>query len=265
MKFRVDHDIHIHSQISLCSSDPGQTTERLLQYAKDNDLTTICVTDHFWDETIPGAIDWYKKQNYAHVAKALPLPTDDKVRFLFGVETEYSKEMTIGISPEHFDLFDFVIIPTTHFHMAGFTIREEDAVSPATRARAWVEKMDDLLSRDLPFHKIGIAHLACGLMAPTREGYLELLNLLPEEDLYRVFTKAAQVGVGIELNRSDMSFAEDEADTVLRVFRIAKACGCKFYCGSDAHHPDEFADAKAVFERAVDLLGLTEEDKFRII
>ena len=61
-----------------------------------------------------------------------------------------------------------------------------------------------------------------------------------------------------------MSFADEEADTVLRIFYIAKACGCKFYLGSDAHHPASLETAKARFERAVTLLDLTENDKFHI-
>ena len=80
----------------------------------------------------------------------------------------------------------------------------------------------------------------------------------------RLFEKAAGLGVGIELNSSDMDFTEEEADVVLRPYRIAKKCGCKFYCGSDAHHPNTLDRAKALFERAIDLLELTEEDKFII-
>ena len=57
---------------------------------------------------------------------------------------------------------------------------------------------------------------------------------------------------------------EEEKDALLRPFFIAKECGCKFYLGSDAHHPDGLDGAKAIFERAVDLLELTEEDKFVI-
>ena len=58
------------------------------------------------------------------------------------------------------------------------------------------------------------------------------------------------------------AFAEEEEETVLRPMRIAKRCGCKFYCGSDVHKPERFAGVIARFECAVDLLGLTEEDKF---
>ena len=91
-----------------------------------------------------------------------------------------------------------------------------------------------------------------------------VLDLLPEGRLTELFSEAARLGVGIELNAWDMSFAEGEEDTVLRLFRIAKSCGCKFYLGSDAHHPDGLKRAGEYFERAIDCLGLTEEDKFRL-
>ena len=59
-----------------------------------------------------------------------------------------------------------------------------------------------------------------------------------------------------------MSFSEEEAEFFLRPFRIAKSCGCRFYCGSDAHHGLRFEVAKGIFEKAVTLPELTEEDKF---
>lgn len=50
MKFKVDHDLHIHSHLSSCSRDPEQTPERILQYAKENGFKTVCLTDHYWDK-----------------------------------------------------------------------------------------------------------------------------------------------------------------------------------------------------------------------
>ena len=82
------------------------------------------------------------------------------------------------------------------------------------------------------------------------------------EDMERLFTKAAALGVGIELNCYDMMFTDEEADTVLRPYRIVKKCGCKFYMGSDAHTPEGLDRAKDRFEKAIDMIGLTEEDKF---
>lgn len=264
MRYIVDNDLHIHSQISLCSNDPEQTTQRILQYAEENGLSTICLTDHFWDADVKGASSWYELQDYKHISAALPLPKSDKVNFLFGCETELNSDLTVGVAPQNYELFDFVIIPTTHFHMKGYTITDEQGATSHARAKVWVERMDAVLDMDLPFKKVGLAHLTCGLIAPERNMFLEIIDLLPEEDLFRVFTKAAKVGVGIELNSSDMNYAESEADTVLRPYKIAKQCGCKFYLGSDAHHVKELLRAKSIFERAVDALGLTEDDKFII-
>ncbi len=264
MKYIVDNDLHIHSKISACSGDDLQTNERLLQYASENGLKTICLTDHFWDDSVEGASVWYEPQNYEHIVAAKPLPQKENVRFLFGCETELNKELTLGLSKEKFDLFDFIVIPTTHFHMLGYTLSEEESASSQNRATAWIKRFDAVLEMELPFHKIGMAHLTCSLIAPSREEYLEVLSLIPADEMKRLFTKAAKLGVGIELNSYDMNFAEEETDVVLRPYRIAKECGCKFYLGSDAHHPDALDGAKAVFERAVDLLELTEEDKFVI-
>jgi histidinol phosphatase-like PHP family hydrolase len=91
-----------------------------------------------------------------------------------------------------------------------------------------------------------------------------VLDAISESDMRRLFCRAAELGCGIELNHSDMSFKYEEADRVLRMFRIAKECGCKFYLGSDAHHPSTFESTDRIFSRAIDLLGLEESDKFVI-
>jgi len=263
MRYVYDNDLHIHSGLSLCSNDPEQTPERILAYARENNLKTVCLTDHFWDETVPGASEWYSKQDYAWITKAKPLPQYDGIRFLYGCETDMDRFCTVGVAKAHFDRFDFVVIPTTHLHMGGFTITGEDGSTAEGRADAWVKRLDALLGMDLLFHKIGIAHLACSLIwNRSREDYLRVLDCIPQEEMVRLFTKAAALGVGIELNADDFGFADEEADTVLRMFRVAKQCGCKFYLASDAHHSDSLERAKARFEKAVDLLQLEETDKF---
>lgn len=265
MKFKIDHDYHIHSQLSSCSRDPEQTSERILRYAKENGLSEICVTDHYWDDDVPGASKDYTPQNFDHIHQVKPLPQTDRVKFLFGCETDMDKFMTVGIPSARFDDFDFIIVPTTHLHMTGFTIAEEDTDSNEKRARLWVKRLNALLDMQLPFHKLGIAHLACFLVdSRSRKDYLHTISLISDQSMEALFAKAASLGCGIELNRSDMSFRDDERDIVLRPFRIAKACGCKFYLGSDAHFPAHFEKCKEIFERAVTLLDLSEKDKFHI-
>ena len=266
MRYTFDHDLHIHSNISPCAKDPIQTPQTILQYAIDNKLNTVCITDHFWDEAVTVLPEnWYKSLNLERISSALPLPQADGVRFLFGCETDIDRTLALGVAPEHFDAFDFIVVPTTHMHMTGFTMTLEEGATAESRAKAWVKRLDALLAMDLPFHKIGIAHLVCGLIAPaSREMLLEVLSLIPDAEMERLFKKAASLGVGIELNRDDGCYTKEEAPVILRPFRIAKDYGCKFYLGSDAHHPKDFVHFREVFERAVRLLELKESDKFMI-
>lgn len=262
MRYIFDNDLHIHSKISLCCGDDGQTSDRILQYAKENNLKTICLTNHFWDEKVEGASDWYALQDFEHINKANPLPQSENVRFLFGCETELNNKLTLGISAERLKNFDFIVIPATHFHMVGYTLTDEESSSATNKAKAWVKRVSHILDMDLPFRKVGLAHLTCHLMGETREEYLDVIEKIPVEEMTKIFDRASALGAGIELNGKDMGFSDDEANTVLLPYRIAKECGCKFYCGSDAHSTGELDKAKSVFERAIDFLGLEENDKF---
>lgn len=260
--FQINHDFHIHSQLSSCSADPEQSTARILQYAEDSGLTDICLTDHFWDEDVPGASAWYIPQNTPHLMEALPLPQSDRVRFHFGCETEMDKHGTIGLSEKKMELFDFIIIPTTHLHMAGFTI--DGSADAAARADAWVSRLESVLNRDLPFEKIGIAHLTCSLMAgrPSAFNQADVLRLISDETMSELFALAAKRKVGIELNFSMAKYGGEMLVEILRPYQIAKKCGCKFYMGSDAHHVEQLLAAKENFRRIAERLELTEEDRF---
>lgn len=264
MRYVIDHDFHIHSKLSTCSRHPEQTPERILQYAKENGMKRIVLTDHYWDNTIPCGNKWYVPQDFEHISKSKPLPQADGVEFLFGCEGEVDVNYTLSIPKEKLDEFDFIVIPTTHMQTPGFNIPAEDAATAEGRAKAWVERINAVLHMDLPFHKIGLAHPICYLIAGCKEKeYLDTLKALSNGDIARTFARAAQVGIGIELNSDDFSRDFVELPYVRRIFDIAKDCGCKFYLASDAHTPEQLNIATQRFNRAIDLLGLTEDDKFR--
>lgn len=266
MRFPVDHDYHIHSKLSSCSKDPEQSTAHILEYAKEHGYRQICLTDHFWDETVDGASRWYTPQNYDHVRQSLPLPQAEGIEFLFGVETEMTKDNILGISPDRYDAFDFIIVPISHFHMVGFTLSEEDAATVEGRANRFLAKLEAVLSMPLPFHKIGLAHMANDTIGGRDlTMYCQVLRQITGERLRALFTRAAALGVGIELNTSCLAFrSEEEAQAVTDFYTVAKECGCKFYIGTDAHHPNQFVNQKDVAQRFIDRLGLTEEDRFYI-
>ena len=259
-KFIIDHDLHLHSQLSLCSNDPEQNAQALLDYGVREGLSHICVTDHYWDENVPGASGWYAAQNYAHVAEILPLPQADACKFHFGCEIDMDQFLTVGISQKMLDAFEFIIIPTSHLHMTGFTIAPEDT-SPACRAQLYLARNHALLDMDLPFGKIGLAHFTCGLMARNCEGSRDdILNCISDAEFAELFARVAKSGMGVEFN---MALTDPESADTMRPYRIAKEQGCKFYLGSDAHHPKGLVEARARFEAVIDALELTEDDKFR--
>ena len=259
-------DYHIHTYLSSCSADPMQNPDGILQYAHKNGLSEVCITDHLWDSAIPGASDWYKPQDIAHVKGILPLPEDKDVKMHFGCETDMDRHFRLGLAEEHFDEFEFIIVPTTHLHMQGFTISDEDWGDISRRRALLVERVDRLLERNYPFHKMGLAHMTCPLAAGYEnqwENHIRLFAEIPDRVYEEQFRKAASVGIGIELNAPVNTYNERELDQILRPYRIAKDCGCKFYFGSDAHHPDSFLKTAAEHETWVRELELTERDRFK--
>jgi histidinol phosphatase-like PHP family hydrolase len=263
MKFRLDHDYHIHSYLSLCAADQNQTPKAILDKAKKMGYKKICLTDHFLDADVGFKPCFHP--DFEWIKKALPLPKDEKVEFLFGCEAEMTYDGNVAVSSDKFDKFDFILIATTHMHITGGSVSEEQTATNLDRAKTWVWFLDRLFSMDMPFHKIGLPHLACTLINnKSRKDYLETLDLISSEDMERLFTRAAVLGVGIELNYCDFIFTAEEQERILRMFRIAKNCGCKFYYGSDEHVYGSRKNEKEFMENVVDLLGLTEDDKFII-
>lgn len=261
MKYKIDHDYHIHSLLSSCSSDPDETPERILRYGEELGFTDLCLTDHLWDSLIPCQDGWYEPQNVEHVMHSLPLPQGKNTRFHFGCETEMGTGGIIALHKDNFDKFDFIIVPTTHLHF-GFDISKN--ADARERAEAYVNRFEALLNYDLPFRKVGIAHLACELLLSGRRA--EVLDLVDKNRLAEAFKAAANKGMGIELNACDFNFKNEnevQRQTVIGIFRLAKEQGCKFYLGSDAHHPKDLTVAYERFSFAIDALDLTEDDKFR--
>ena len=264
--FHFLQDYHIHTWLSSCSSEPEETPERILQYARENGLSEVCITDHLWDADVPGASEWYRPQDIAHVEQLLPLPEDPEVKMYFGCETDMDKEFRLGLAEEHFDRFDFIIVPTTHLHMFDFTISEADWGDLKRRRELVVERLYRLLERKYPFRKMGLAHMTCTLAAGYEnqwENHIRLFEGIPDDVYADQFKKAAALGLGIELNAPVTDYNERELDIIMRPYRIAKDCGCRFYFGSDAHHPAAFEKTAAEHAVWVRELALTEADRFR--
>lgn len=258
----ISHDYHFHSTLSSCCGDPKLTPDAALAAAVERGYEAICLTDHLWDADVPGASNWYSTQNIEHVRSSWPLPQHESVRFFHGCETEYCGGDKLGLTREHFDVFDFVVIPTTHMHMHGF-VRPEHVKTETQMAELYVERLEELLRLDLPWNKVGIAHLTTTLV--FREGDVgSVLRSLDEKRMMSVFDLFAQRGTGIELNASSLRNWEEDPDTWLRVFRMAKKAGCLFYSASDAHTVENLGLVREILPSVVEALGLGSSDRYVI-
>ena len=271
MRYIVDHDFHIHSGGSMCSGDPNQTPARILQYAADEGYTAVALTDHFWDETVPmlqggWGPDFYTSQNWAHITKQLPLPQKEGIRYLFGAEVDMTLDYTVGINPERLAQMDILLISLSHFHMTDFTISAADAATAEGRAEVLLTKLERLLTYDLPWRKISLAHLTGPkLSGGDADNHCAILRLMQGQRLTAIFRRIAELGMGIELNTGTFHFGnEAEEAAVVAFYAHAKECGCKFTFGSDEHKSNGFAYHRERGQRMADALGLTEEDIFRV-
>ena len=256
------NDLHCHSSLSACCADKRMTPERILRHAEEAGYETICLTDHLWDSAVPGASGWYAPQNIEHVRAALPLPQAPSCHFYFGCETELPVNGVPALSREHFDLFDFVVIPVNHMHMAGL-VRAEGIDTPEKMAVNIENRLENLLEQNLPFRKIGLAHLTIGLM--FREGKIaDVMHAMSEARLLRIMKGYAAAGTGIELNATAFSEMTDRPDDILKIYRIAKEAGCRFYCSSDAHSVEAMDGVPQNLPAVIQALGLTEADAYQI-
>ena len=261
MRYIADHDFHIHSTVSLCFHDETQTPEAILNYAKDNKFKKICLTNHFWDEKVKSEAEWVDEHDFTHISSVLPLPKDGNVEFLFGCETDMDYNHVLGVGEERFDCFDFIIVSTTHLHLDGNTVRTK-ITKPEEAAFHWINKLENLLIKDLPFHKIGIAHLTTGHILKNRTA--EALELISDSSMFSIFKECARVGVGIELNGKTVNMTDEHKEIFLRPYFIAKECGCKFYFGSDSHKASALLGTKENFEDVISKLNLKESDKYTV-
>ena len=266
--FPIDHDLHCHTHLSGCSNDPGQTIANILAHAKAFGYVAQCFTDHFWDAPyIPGSKGTYLDgHDLAHISSDLPLPEAGGVRLEFGCETEYSADGVLGLAPEHYGRFGFIVIPPNHFHMTGFVCPAE-CDTPEKRAALLMARLEALLELPLPWEKVGIAHLNCPHM--FRGGDLgATLRAVPEDRFRVAMGRYAQLGAGIELNLSCFSTnigrPDVSRDDNLRLFRMAKDEGCRFYLASDAHHPKSLDIVPRLGPDVVAALGLGSRHLYRL-
>lgn len=253
MRYVVDHDLHNHSLVSPCSRDSRQTREAVFAYALTNGYRLVAVTDHLWSDT--RELLWPSLQE---------LPQSEHCRCLAGAEVDMDLNGNLLIQEDELEKVDFFILALNHFHLGLVTDHRKIPLSPRDCKAYYMERLNRTFERrDLPFDRMGLAHFTwVGL--PDNQ-LAEVFNAFSDRELRDVFQNVVRLGMGVELNFDPARYDAATLEAILRPYRIAKEEGCGFYCGGDAHHPEDFSRNRAKFETIVNLLELNETDKWRFV
>lgn len=262
---KIEHDFHIHTTLSLCANETA-TVENYLATAKKLGLKKLGFSNHFWDSAIGGAIEWYQQQDYEHVARLkleLDRVTAEDVKIYFGCETEYDPvHHGVALTEETAEKFDFILVPNSHTHM----MMPKDFYQPYQKhvdfmVQAYNEILDSKVSRYIT----AVAHPFEAVNCPYDKTIL--IDMISDDCFKRMFDKSARKDIAFEINVASMKKMTDAqiAESFqMRMFRLAKECGCKFIFGSDAHN----AEAHRLYEHHVnlvaDMLQLCENDIVKI-
>ncbi|MBQ8641179.1 MAG: hypothetical protein IJ480_03095 [Clostridia bacterium] len=117
---KILHDIHTHNVFSACCGDKTASTAAYLEKEAALGMKLFGLSNHIWDERVPGASAWYRNQTIlkAEEARATLEKADPSMKVLFGCETEYyACRDLLGMSPEGAVHFDYLLIPHSHLHM----------------------------------------------------------------------------------------------------------------------------------------------------
>ncbi len=255
MKYIIDHDLHNHSLVSPCSRDSRQSKEAILAYALTNNYSLIGLSDHLWPDT--------RDQIWSYLED---LPQSNRCRFLKGAEVEMHMSGDVVIYDNELEKVDYYILALTHVHLLGYVTDPAKApLSVEATAQYVKERIYKALSMDLPFERVGLAHITW-IPQPAGHHITECLALFSDQEWEDIFGRIAKLGMGVELNLRPLDYSPEQLSQVLRPYQIAKRMGCKFYLGGDAHHPEDFTQNRVEkFQTIVDLLELTEDDKWEFI
>ncbi len=251
-----EHDIHVHTFLSSCG-EPNAIPQDYIKIAKKQGIKVLGFSDHVWDSAVAGAWPWYQPQDINHVMKIRELVQQENqdIKILFGCETEFCGGDKIAMTKENASRFDYILVPTTHFHM-------KDVVCPSyiTKsidvAKLMVERFNEAIGLDIA---TAIAHpfVPFGFM----EQASECISFISDDEFMNSFSLAREKHVGIEIHKEMFFPINEEIDkeVFIRVLSIAKKAGCHFHYGSDAHSISAFEEQNEIGDY-MKFCNITEDD-----
>lgn len=258
---QIETDLHIHTTLSACCSDPTQIVENVVPYLVSLGMKKIAFTDHMWSNPAASPSRWYAPQDGRAILErkerlkdaAFPIPV------LFGCEADMNAPDKIGITQEFREKLDIVLLATDHFHMRGFM----EGLPEDGDAKSMGAYMMKFFRAGL---ESGLADILVHPLAPCgnwRKILPQILGSVSDSEMDEALHLAAEKKIGLELNASLLNALGEEGgphwEVYLDLMKKAKKAGCLFTFGSDSHSHDDFRELEAV-SRFADAMELTESD-----
>ena len=267
---KIQHDFHVHTRRSLCSDGTAYVKDYLTHF-REQGINKVGFTDHFWEGTpidmiteSKGVRNFYTVQNFNYVATireeiaALSPEEKEGMTIYFGCECDYDPYAHgPAITEAYAEQFDLIIVPNSHTHM----IMPKECYHPYEKHKDFmVQAYMDTINSSLSKYITSMAHPFEAVACPYDNSILG--DMITDDEFRYMFDATAKKEIAIEVNVADMrkkTPQEIEDSSIMRMFRLAKECGCKFTFGSDAHEIKghyNYSNADLV----ADMLGLKEED-----
>lgn len=262
---RVDHDFHIHTNLSLCAARTV-TAAHYIQKAAELGLKKIGFSNHMWDEAIqPPLNEFYRVQTIAYnrqLKEELRSLDTQGVQIYFGAEAEFHPKYGIALTEEGAEQFDFIIVPNSHTHMT----MDKSLYQPYQKhVDFMVEAYRKILTAPVSRYILAMAHPFDAVCCPYDR---QLLYPLISDDLFKeLFAATAEKGIAVEINTScfaGITPENCEQFGAMRMFRIARQMGCRFTFGSDSHSETGHDSYCAIAQTLIDCLELRESDMAEI-
>ena len=266
---KIKHDFHVHTQRSLCAPTDAAVETFAEAIIREN-IEKVCISNHFWDAKIPPLSEdgYFTMQNLERISKDLPgiekLRRDTGAEIYFGCEAEYDPvHHDIAVSEETCEKFDFIIVPNSHTHLV---MPQEYWLDYPKHKEFLLTAYTDIIRSKVNKYITAVAH-PFEIVGYPFDREKELLDTISDDEFRRLFDETAERGIAYEINVAGMGLSTKEKVASMykmRLYRLAKECGCKFIFGSDAHSPVELTDYSKWAEYMTELLGLTEDDIIEI-
>lgn len=253
------NDMHTHTNLSFCSRS-DVTIKSYLPYCKQEGIKVLGISNHIY------FTDDSPKKVYTTMRKELERLKDNlPCKVIVGAEVETVYNLEPNLTREQSKNFDYVLLASSHVFNTFSRYSGYDLSTPEKARDMYIKNFKRALSFDFEV-PVGICHPLYPICCPWEE---EIVNGITDEQYAECFALAKKKDVSIEIHaclyRRGTTLNENGySDAYYHLLEIAKAEGCKFHFGCDAHTPDAFIGKHEILFNVAERLGLTKKDIWEI-